>query len=183
MARDEEKSEYLRLSFCKLRAQSTLEYAIIFPLLFFMIMGIWELAFMWHQYNSMEMAAQSVSSNLALIKNHGCSNDTATKNEVKKMLIEKTSYLNLQELDFDTTKSGSIYYYKSKQSYGGRKYLSVAIDCSSPSEPVIPTVQFKAIHRLMFFSAKLPDFRGGSIEIIPDSVEFVSTKNASARQF
>ncbi len=166
-----------------IQAQSTLEYAMIFPLLFFMIMGIWELAFMWHQHNSMEMAVQSVSSNLAFIKNHGCSNDAATQNEVKKMLAEKTSYLNLQELAFDTAKSGSIYYYNSKQAYRGRKYLSVAIDCSLQAEPVIPTVQFKSIHRLMFFSAKIPDFRGGSIEIIPDSVEFVSTKSASARQF
>ena len=138
---------------------------------------------MWHQYNSMEMALQDVSSNLALLDGGGCSNSA----QVVDVLKRKARYLNVGELDFTVEeKKSSVYYYSSKQAYKGRKYLTVMVDCSGvESEPVIPIVQMKAIHRLMFFSARLPDFREGSegIVIIPDNVEFVSSKNAVARQF
>lgn len=148
-----------------------------------MIMGIWELAFMWHQHNSMEMAAQTVSANLALLDGHGC--NTSKVNDVASLLQKKTSYLNLKKVSFNYSKpSSNMHLYTSTQAYKGRPYLTVAINCSSNSDPIIPTVQFKSIHRLMFFSASLPNFRTGErIEIIPDNVMFVSSKHSSVSEY
>jgi hypothetical protein len=183
LARDAKKFKYSRLKQFPFKAQSTMEYAIIFPFLFFMIMGIWELAFMWHQYNSMEMALQDVASNLALLDGQGCTNS----NEVIDVLKNKTRYLNVGDLDFNVTQNPSlVYFYTSNQTFKGVPYLTAMVDCSGvANEPVVPIVQLKSVHRLMFFSARLPDFRSGreAIVLIPDKVELVSSKFSSAQKY
>ena len=183
MARNEEKFKYTRLSLYYKPAQSALEYALIFPILFLMILGIWELAFMWHQYNSMEMVLQEINANLATLNVSPCSNPDLMQSVIR----DKSSYLHLSKLDFTRKKDGSIYTFTSKQKYNSKPFIEARVDCSAvvKNGDVVPVVQLKSMHRLMFFSAKIPNLRPGAepIEIIPSSVDFVSSKSATVREY
>ena len=182
MARNEKKFKHLRLRLFASNAQSTLEYAIIFPMLFFMIMGIWELAFMWHQYNSMEFALQDISSNIALLDGNICT----TRNDVKDIITKRTAILHPTSLSYSSNTNGNMINYISNQQYKNTPIVNVNIDCNVSTEydNLSPTVQLQVTHKLLFFTASLPDFRtGGRIEIIPSNVKLVSTKSATARQF
>ena len=182
LARNEKKFKYTRIKLLKLKAQSTLEYAIIFPMLFLMIMGIWELAFMWHQNNSMELVLQDISSNIALLDGNPCVFD----NNIQNLIIERTGILHPIDLTYAIKTDTNKITYTSNQQYNGNPIVTVNIDCSVSSDNITlsPTVQLKVAHKLMFFAASLPNFRTGErIEIIPSNINFVSSKSATVRQY
>ena len=180
MARNEEKFKYLRLIFLQKKAQSTLEYALIFPLLFLMILGVWELALMWHQYNSLEFVAKEISANIALLDNP-CNNS-----DVTNIIIEKTAILHPVPLTYTIKKNGKVTSFTSIQQYDKKPIVEAKIDCSAMNvydEP-LPILQMTSAHKLMFFSASLPNFKTGErIEIIPKNVTFVSSKNITISKY
>ena len=178
MARNEEKFKYLRIKLFAKKAQSTLEYAIIFPLLFLMILGIWELAFMWHQYNSLEFVAKEISANIALLDN-----PCANRAEILNIIRERSAILHPSALTYTTKADGTIV---TTQRYSSSPILEAKIDCSitdSYNMP-LPILQMKAAHKLMFFSASLPNFKTGErIVIIPQNVSFISSKNITIPRY
>ena len=174
MARNKEKSKYLRINSFVKKAQSTLEYAIIFPLLFLMILGVWELALMWHQYNSLEFVAKEISANIALLDN------PCDSSSISNIIAEKTAILHPVPLTYTSKKNEKVTTLTSTQQYDSKPIVVAKIDCSATDvydEP-LPILQMTSAHKLMFFSASLPNFKtGGRIEIIPQNVTFVSSKN------
>ena len=138
---------------------------------------------MWHQYNSMEMVLQEINANLATLNVSPCSNPDLMQSVIR----DKSSYLHLSKLDFTRKKDGSIYTFTSKQKYNSKPFIEARVDCSAvvKNGDVVPVVQLKSMHRLMFFSAKIPNLRPGAepIEIIPSSVDFVSSKSATVREY
>lgn len=177
---NEKKYKHTRIKLLVYKAQSILEFVLIFPLLFFMILGVLELAMMWHQYYAMEMVAQEINANIALYENYNLDNMSKFTNILEK----KASHLYLSELTFPATakacSTSNCFILESSQKLNGKPYLSVKIDHST----TVPTVSLKSLHKLIFFAASLPNFKDGTrIELIPSFVEFVSTKNATARKF
>lgn len=174
LARNEKKSGYSGLKSIRY-AQSTLEFALVFPMLILLVLGIIELAFMWHQYNSVELAAREISSNLALIETNACS-DSA---EVSDIIAKKTAFLQERQISFSVNAAENVATYTSNESFKGNPFVVVKIDCNGRFSSFLPeqTVQVEAAHRLHFFAASLPDFRTGKrIVIIPSSVVLVSSK-------
>lgn len=181
LARNEKKYKYFSLSKDKKNAQSTLEYALIFPVLFLMILAIFELALMWHQYYSLENATREISANIVLDDEYRCVNQEDALSIIKK----KTAFLQEKNLSFDTNILNNIMTFTSNESYKGKPFVVVKIDCTlsgfNPGKyQPAAQVQLQAVHRLHFFAASLPNFRTGKrIVIIPDNVVLVSTKVAT----
>ncbi|MBQ2870465.1 pilus assembly protein [bacterium] len=185
MAHNEEKYKYSRLIFSNAcSAQSTLEFAVVFLILFFMILGIFELGFMWHQNNSVEFAAQDLSANLALLENWGC-NDASTPDIVARKTSILASGVNLT---FNSNTENFVTTYESEQLYGGKPFVRVKINCTPPninggSTSVAPVVQIQSVHKLLFMGTSLPNFRTGErIVIIPDNVTLTSTQKVTVGQ-
>lgn len=177
MARDEKKFKYPRVSFKvhsleEHSAQSTLEYALIFPLLFVMILGIFELALMWHSYNSLQFAAQDVASNIVLGDSLGC----VSPEEMTSIVKKKTAFLQEKSLSFSYNDLDGVTTIQSNELYRGKPFVAAKIDCSF-SQHNLPKVQMQSVHKLHFFSASLPNFKTAErIILIPDNVVFTSTK-------
>lgn len=184
MARNEKEYKHSRLVLAKIKAQSTLEYALIFPILLLMILGIFELSFLWHQYNTVELATIEISANISLLNDFGCNNSVETQNIIRR----KTSILSNRQLTFNYQKNGNENTYTSNEVFQGSPIAVVKIDCTSDDRNIhslqsAPTVQLQAKHQLMFFSASLPNFRTGErIIIIPNNVNLVSTKKVTLGQ-
>ena len=143
MAHNEEKYKYSRLIFSNAcSAQSTLEFAVVFLILFFMILGIFELGFMWHQNNSVEFAAQDLSANLALLENWGC-NDASTPDIVARKTSILASGVNLT---FNSNTENFVTTYESEQLYGGKPFVRVKI---TPTKAVF---RFLVVHDKHCFS-------------------------------
>ena len=162
-------------------AQSTLEYALIFPMLFILILGIMELAFLWHDYNSVEFAAREISANVALSNLHDCISEA----QAKKIVEDRTAILQFAKLSFNSSKNakGDVMTFASTaKNSEGTPLVTVKIDCSKDGKIVhsgnmAPIVQVRAVHFLHFFIASFPNFRTGKrIIIIPESVNLTSTK-------
>jgi len=142
-----------------------------------MILGIMELAFMWQQYNSVELAARDISANLALLEDSGCS----ASGEALNVVSAKTDFLQERQLTFNVKAVDNVVTYTSNEKFKDNPFVVVKVDCSGRLAPFQParTVQVQATHRLHFFAASLPDFRTGRrIVIIPSSVMLVSSKIA-----
>lgn len=156
-------------------AQSTLEYALIFPFLFVIILAIFELAFMWHSYNSLESAAQDVAANIVLSEGYGC----ATQDEMLSIVKRKTAILQEREISFVANTVDGVTTLVSNEQYKGKPFVTAKIDCYAPAGSVrtSPSVQLQSVHKMHFFRASLPNLRTGErIIIIPDNVMFTSSK-------
>ena len=158
-------------------AQSTLEYALIFPVLFLLILGIMELAFMWHDYNSVELVAREISANIAISEGLGC----VSEERAQEIILKKTAILQERTLSFAQSKADKVMTFTSNEQYKGKPFVVVKIDCSpagvNGGEQNAPSVQVQAVHRMRFFIASLPNLKTGErIVIIPDNFVFVSSK-------
>ena len=178
LARDEKKYCYSRLNHSH-KSQSTLEFALILPLLVLMILGIMELAFLWHQQNSLELAADEIAANLALVDGFGC----YMSEEAKNVITNKTAFLQERKISFSSQITNNANTYTSNESFKGKPFVVVKVDCiknsASSASSSSFSVQLQAVHRLHFFSASLPNFRTGSrITIIPDNVTLISKKKS-----
>ena len=178
LARNEKKYKYGAMRrFC---AQSTLEYALIFPVLFLLILGIMELAFMWHEYNSVELAAREISANIAVSAGIGC----VSEEKAQEIVLKKTAILQERALTFNVQNTDGVMSFTSNEQYKGKPFVVVKIDCSPSGVNGggigSPSVQVQAVHRMRFFIASLPNLKTGErIVIIPDNFVFVSTKVAT----
>lgn len=151
-------------------AQSTLEYALILPLLFLMILAILELGMLWHRYNTMEMITQNISANISLDQSDSCISE-----ENMDDLISSQAGLLDAAIKERIESAPLVYEYNSDEKFSdGQNLATIKIDCSTPETASIQTSSY---YKMVFFAVSLPNFATGKrIEIIPDKVKLTSNK-------
>ncbi len=140
LARNEKKYQHRTVK----KAQSTLEYALILPLLILIILGLLEFAFIWQKTNSLEMATQEISANIATNSN---------KNNIKNIIEKKTAHLQNRNLSFYTKEQNQSITFVSNETIENTPILTLTITYSSIGQNLVtmPTVQTLLVHKLMFF--------------------------------
>ena len=136
-----------------------------------MILGIFELAFMWHNQYTIDQTAQEIATIISNSQRYSCPEN----NVLQTIAQNKSQILHKRNLTFIHTITGNTHRLTSEQSYKTNPLVRINISCGTSTE-----VQIQSVHFLKIFTASLPNLRTGEkIILIPDSVVLTSTKTYS----
>ncbi len=175
-------------------AQNLIEFVFVFPLLLFITLVIFEVAFFWQEVNAIYNLNAEINANVAL-KDYGGMQmgTTCTAAENALQILElRDSMISLsdptyQKTVIDGSEPFALYKYETinKITSNGETKPQVAlwVDCRSPFEEGIVT-QIEFYHKTMIMKASIPRFdKPEAIEIIPENIFIASPKLNTLRRF
>lgn len=175
-------------------AQNLIEFVFVFPLLLFITLVIFEVAFFWQEVNAIYNLNAEINANVALKDYSGMQmGTTCTAAENALQILElRDSMISLsdptyQKTVIDGSEPFALYKYETinKITSDGETKPQVAlwVDCRSPFEEGIVT-QIEFYHKTMIMKASIPRFdKPEAIEIIPENIFIASPKLNTLRRF
>lgn len=180
------------------KAQNLVEFVFVFPMLIFMTLVIFEVAFFWQEANSIYDLNAEINANVALLDysnmppNSKCpAADEANPNSAISIFKKRQSMISLTDSSYLLTITDpnpprepfALYKYNSTTDVHGQPQLSITIDCRNPFEDGI-TTQVEFYHKTVVMKATIPRFdKPEGIVIIPDNVFIASPKLTTLRHY
>lgn len=179
----------------KKSAQNLIEFVFVFPLVFFLIMAIFELAMFYRTVHAVQnvavqvaakAATQVITSDMISTTIGDPSFNAAAQSALDTIKAKKGA---LGSLDFDTfqvttnsafgTPPYTLYEFTSDRtihtSTGDKPLVTLRVDCSNPLEKGIKT-QLIYYYVTIIFAAEVPLPNGDVMTIIPKDIAISSTK-------
>lgn len=187
-------------------AQNLIEFVFVFPMLIFMTLIIFEIAFFWQETNAIYNLNEEINANVAILDysnmtwNSRCPAATTAINLFKKkddmISLSDATYndsaaINDAGLVVNGKEPFALYKYTSDKLINGQvdsdgntmHQVTIWVDCRNPFEDGI-TTQIEFFHKTMIMKATLPRFdKPQGIVIIPDSIFISSPKLNTIRHY
>ena len=185
----------------KKSAQNLIEFVFIFPLVFFLVMAIFELSMFYRTVHAVQSVAhqvaakaatQIITSNMTSTSIGNSSFNVAAQSALDTVISKKGA---LGSLDFSTftvstdNNFGSapykLYTIKSTRTInttsGSQPLVTLWVDCSNPMEEGIK-VQLQYYYVTIVFAAEVPLPNGDVMTILPKNIAISSTKTQQYNQ-
>jgi hypothetical protein len=176
-------------------AQNLVEFILVFPLLIFLTLVIFEVALFWQDVNSVYNLNEEINANVALVDNSNLNlgDSCPAAGKALDILKKRDSMISLNDPTYtkstlDGNEPFALYKYSSTSSInangGAKPQVALWVDCRSPFESGV-TTQLEFYHKTLIMHASLPNFSNQEepIVIIPDSVFIASPKLNTVRQY
>lgn len=180
------------------RAQNLIEFMFILPILIFLTLAIFEVAFFWQDVNAVYNLNAEINANLALIDPQGMSlgDRCVAANRAFDILKKRDSMISLSSETYNTDPTivdgdepFSLYEYTSTNTVTGtgKPQIALWVDCRNPFEDGI-TTQLEFFHKTLIMKASIPRFASAkgdtsAIVIIPDTIFIASPKLNTLRHY
>lgn len=174
------------------KAQNLIEFVLVFPMLIFLILGIFEVALYWQNINAVYALNDEINANTALVTFNnlavGAECPAATKAlaelELKDAMISMNNPTYTKEIVTGTGNEPFAFYkYTSTNQVAGKPQATLLVDCRNPFENGVMT-QIEFYHKTLIMKASIPRFDSPDpIIIIPDNVFITSPKLNTIRHY
>lgn len=178
------------------RAQNLVEFVFVFPMLIFITLVIFEIAFFWQETNAIYNLNAEISANVALLNYNNLINgsvcpaalDDPNVNSAITIFKKRDNMISLVDSTYllsklDGKEPFALYKYESTTQVSGKPQISIWIDCRNPFEDGVLT-QIEFYHKNLIVKATIPRFdKPEGIVIIPDNVFISSPKLTTIRHY
>lgn len=185
------------------QAQNLIEFIFVFPMLLFMTLVIFEVAFFWQEANAIYNLNEEINANIATLDysnmNMGTRCLAADKDNPKSAIsifkkrdsmisLTSSTYnesldMNNPDLVVDGREPFSLYKFTSDNKINGNPQITLWVDCRNPFENGIMT-QIEFYHKTLIMKATIPRFdKSEGIVIIPDNIFISSPQLRTIRHY
>lgn len=177
------------------KAQNLVEFVFVFPMLIFITLVIFEIAFFWQEANAIYNLNTEINANVALLDYNNLTNgivcpaaDTGNPNSAISIFQERDNMISLVDSTYlltrlDGKEPFSLYKYESTTQVSGKPQITIWIDCRNPFEDGVMT-QVEFYHKNLIIKATIPRFdKPEGIVIIPDNIFISSPKLTTLRHY
>ena len=176
------------------KAQNLVEFMFVMPILIFMTLVIFEVAFFWQEVNAIYSLNTEINANVALsdTKTFSMGSVCPAATDALAILEAKDSAISLNNpgytpkiVDGVGQEPFSLYKYVSTNTIAstGKPQISLWVDCRNPFEDGV-TTQIEFYHKTMVMKASIPRFdKPEAIVIIPDNIYIASPKLNTIRHY
>lgn len=180
------------------KAQNLVEFVFVFPMLIFITLVIFEIAFFWQEANAIYNLNAEINANVALLDYSNLTNgkrcpaaDINNPNSAISILENRDNMISLVDSSYFWTiedpkppkEPFALYKYESTTQVNGNPQITLWIDCRNPFEDGIMT-QIEFYHKTLIMKATIPRFdKPEGIVIIPDNVFISSPKLTTLRHY
>lgn len=202
------KNNFLPNTTTSKKAQNLVEFVFVFPMLIFMTLVIFEIAFFWQEVNAIYNLNAEINANVALLDYSSMANgtrcpaasqDSSIPNSAINIFNKRSSMISLTDSSFWLTiedpkppkEPFALYKYQSVNPISGQVdsngnpmyQMTIWIDCRNPFEDGIMT-QIEFYHKTLIMKATIPRFdKPEGIVIIPDKIFISSPKLTTIRHY
>lgn len=187
-------------------AQNLIEFVFVFPILIFMTIIIFEIAFFWQETNAIYNLNEEINANVAILdySNMTMGSRCEAANTAIDLFKRKDDVISLSNATYNDSATindpglvvngkepFALYKYTSDKIIAGQvdadgnpmHQITIWVDCRNPFEDGI-TTQIEFFHKTMLMKATIPRFdKPEGIVIIPDNIFISSPKLNTIRHY